>query len=356
VSISLILLGSLLIRAFLVFFFGSVVNYDIESYRLIGKLTFLGQNIYPFPARAHYPYIPAYLYLQNLAYFIENKWGFSQIITLKIINVIADLIIVYFVYLLSRKNRKKTIFYAFNPISLLIITLHGQFDSLTVLFLLNSLYFIKNKLLVWLSYSLSVSVKIWPLLFFFIFLKKRKLIFQIITFCFLPVFLIFTYTVFFRSSPVDIIATVLKYQGVQNIWGLGKVFLYFNIPLTIQKIFNYFLIFYIFFISIIKKDKNMIKQIFDLLIIFFVLTLGFSIQYYYWLMPFLFLLLPKRWLILYTALLIQLISYYIPWVFVLTPSINGIFKTLQNFTDWYAWVSFVFFWYISNKKCLSDNP
>ena len=56
--------------------------------------------------------------------------------TIKLINIVFDLGILYLIYLLSNKNVQKTFIYAINPVTLLITTLHGQFDVIPVFFIL----------------------------------------------------------------------------------------------------------------------------------------------------------------------------------------------------------------------------
>lgn len=291
-----IIILALFLRLALIFLSLNIDNYDLQSYFLIGELTYKKINIYPQIANLHHPYFPAFLYIESFAYLLGKLGGFGKLGTILIIKFIISLFDIgntYLVYLISKKNLKKAFLYAINPVSILIFAFHGQFDSIPIFFLLLSIYFLSSlsSLLGCLFLSLAIMIKTWPALFIFTFfkrLKNKKLILLLLIF---PIISILMYRFFFNSKVVEIFKTLISYQGLWGIWGLS-VFLG-QIRLRWQKLATFLFIIFFFIFSLKIKRKNIINEILTLLFFFFTFTTNFSIQYLSWLIPFLTIVKPK---------------------------------------------------------------
>ena len=134
---------ALILRLICLYLFRNVTNYDLQSYLQVGELTSKGINIYPDISNLHHPYFPFFLYFEAIAYRIGQIGLISQIspiLTIKLILIFFDLGINYLVYLLSKKDLKTAFLYAINPVTILITTLHGQFDAIPVFFVLLTIY------------------------------------------------------------------------------------------------------------------------------------------------------------------------------------------------------------------------
>ena len=215
---------ALFIRLICVYLFRNVTNYDLQSYLKVGKLTLKGINIYPNVANFHHPYLPFFLCVEALAVYL-GKSKIIVITIIKIINIIFDLGIFYLVYLFSKKNLKTTFLYAINPVTILITTLHGQFDVIPVFFIFLAIYLLnkKQELLSVLSFSFAVLTKTWPILFVIPIarrVKNKKLLILII---FFPVLFSLIYVLLFKSSLISIIKTLTYYQGLWGIWGIWEL-------------------------------------------------------------------------------------------------------------------------------------
>jgi len=312
-----IILLALILRLIGIFLFCDINNYDLQSYLKVGELTSCGINIYPAVANLHHPYFPAFLYIEAFAYWL----GRSKIIIIdiiKIINIIFDLGNVYLVYLLSKKNLKSAFLYAVNPVSILIFTLHGQFDSIPIFFLLLSFYSLATPWVNWgiLSFSFAVMIKTWPLLFIISLykrLKNKKLILLTMVF---PLVSIIIYALLFKASFLDIGKTLVGYQGLWGIWGVWSLVGKWRLRWQKLSTLIFLLVFFIY--SFFKKEKNLIKEIFHLLFFFFILTANFSIQYFSWLIPFLAIVRPKNFWQISLSISGYLILSYLSWFFTLT--------------------------------------
>lgn len=332
---------ALVIRLVCLYLFRNIYNYDTQSYLQVGELTLKKINVYPEIANLHHPYLPFFLYVEAIA-VLFGKTKALIILIIKFVNVLFDLGILYFIYLLSKKNLKTTFIYAINPVTILITTLHGQFDVIPVFFILLSIYFENKKqdLPLILSYSFALLVKTWPILLFIPMtrrIKNKKLIILII---FFPLLFISIYMLLFKSSLIDIIKTLIYYQGLWGIWGiwslLGKQ------RILLQKLTtSVFLISY-FGYSWLLKEKNLIKNILTLLLFFFVFTTNFSIQYFVWIVPFLILIKPKNYLSLIILISIYLFSFYYIWLFCFNcKAIPYWIVFSQNITGFILWLSFI---------------
>lgn len=348
-----IFIFALAIRLICLYLFRNVTNYDLQSYLQVGELTLKGINIYPQVANLHHPYLPFFLYIEALAIQI-SQIGPIRLIgpigLIKIILIIFDLGILYLVYLLSKKNLKTVFIYAINPVTILTVTLHGQFDVIPVFFILLSTYLlnIKKELLSIISFSFAILTKSWPVLFLVPMIKKiknKKLIFLIL---FFPLLFTIIYCWIFKTSPINVGKTLINYQGLWGIWGpwifIGKV------RILYQKLSTIIFLLCFFIYSFLNIENNLIKNLLNLLFLFFIFTTNFSIQYFVWIIPFLILKKPKKYLYLIFLISLYLFSFYYFWVFCQHCKIvpNWLI-TSQNIIGFFIWLSFIKTWYISRK-------
>ena len=322
-------------------------------------MTLKGENIYPGFASLHHPYLPFFLYVEAAAAWM----GQSKIIVItiiKIINIIYDIGILYLVYLLSKKNLKTAFVYALNPVTILVTTLHGQFDVIPVFFILLTIYLFKTKkeLAAVLSYSFAILTKTWPILFIVPILRKasachprengdpRRLLLLVL---FFPILFTVIYCLLFKANPIDIAKTLISYQGLWAVWGpltlLGKQ------RILIQKLTTLIFLISFFSYSYFIKEGNLIKNILKLLFFFFVFTTNFSIQYLVWIVPFLILIKPKGHQFLIAIITIYLMLFYYYWLFCLNCKTTPNWLLIsQNITGFILWLSFIKVGYLSSKK------
>jgi len=310
-KISCILFGATLLYGFCIVFFQTIPNFDLQSYHQIGTLTLKGIHIYPDPAISRHPYLPLFLYFEAAVVFISTQLHIPETILFKSFFTLFHLISLVYFYELTHRNWKTTLFYALNPISLLAIALHGQFDILPVTLLLFALTKLKQKqnILVVLALSLAIALKTWPILFVYPYLrrmpKKQWLLLPLI-----PSIFLLLYSFVFRTSLWQIFYVLLRYQGVETAWGGG--FLLSLLTTNKWVYFVYKLIFVAGFVhfSITQKKQKILNELTMLFILFFVATPGFGIQWVVWLVPFLLLSnLPFAFLLFVPLFLMQLSSY-----------------------------------------------
>ena len=337
-----IFLSALIIRLICLYAFRNVNNYDLQSYLQAGELTLNKINIYPDVANLHHPYLPFFLYFEAFAFYFK-KFNINPIIILKSINIIFDLGNLYLVYLLSKKNLKTAFLYAVNPVTILIATFHGQFDVIPIFFLLWSVYLIsfsrhlaegRDPVFTILIFSAAVMTKTWPFLFIFSFYKKLNNKLLILLIPIFPLISIFIYLILFKSSINNILQTIAGYQGLWGIWGIWALLGKWR--LRWQKISTLIFLICFFVNSHINKNTSIVKEILYLLFFFFVFTPNFSIQYFAWIIPFLIIIKPKKYIQLILLITLTLISYYA------TPNLI----IFQEITQFATWILFIYSFYI----------
>ena len=243
-------------------------------------------------------YFPFIAYLGMTAIYLKNV--IHPYIFLKIIFTLFDVAILFPLYYLSKKNLQSVLIYALNPISIIVLNIHGQMESIPLFFFLSAvLFFRKNKLLgSVLTLSYAIYTKPWPVLFVIPLIKKAKKKFLFVLLAFFPIFLTLIHVLFFPTPLAAIIERVKNHRGIFGAWGLSKIALYltnYNLnPLIEQLMRRIFLLAFIIF-SLFREEKNIVKSILMVMLFLFVFTPTFGIQWFAWLVPFIIIVRPKLW-------------------------------------------------------------
>lgn len=292
-----------------------ITNFDGQSYTQIGALTLKGVNIYPDPAISRHPYFPLFLYLEAGALLLSRFIRVPQMLILKCFFSLFHLASIYILYHLSKKDIKTTWMYALNPISLLIIAFHGQFDIIPLYLILASILLMQKKkhFAVMLLFGIAFTLKTWPILFIVPFLKripKKYWIWFVVP----PTITILIYSFVFHSSLLSIARVFLVYQGVGGIWGFGKILSLISANKIILIACKMFFVFGIFIYSKKQKKKLIVEELFELKFLFFIFTPGFGLQWFLWIIPFFFLTKKPYMYIFMAALTICLCVSYLTWI------------------------------------------
>lgn len=289
-------------------------NFDVQSYRTIGALTLAGKSIYPDPAISRHPYLPLFLYFEAGTQALSVFFKIPQILFIKGILSFFHLVSVYAVYILSKKNMRVTFFYAINPLSLPIIAFHGQFDIIPITCILFAIIALQKKeyAKTILMLSGAVAVKTWPILFILPFLKRIPKKYYIYLFP-IPILTLLIYSLVFHVPLFSILRVLLVYQGVGSIWGFGKLLSFISTDKLFLFCYKILFALGILLYSFKQKKRQIVDELLNLLFFFFIFTPGFGIQWFLWLIPFLFLTKRPFTHIFLVALAICLCVAYLSW-------------------------------------------
>lgn len=306
-SVKQIFLMAFLVRIATIFLFPASKSNDLAFFVNFGQ-DLVHKN--PSYAADYFPFIG---YLGMFADSLKSV--FSPFITLKMLFSVFDALIIYPLYYLSKKDIKTIVVYAFNPITITIVAIHGQMDSIPAFFLLLSVLFFIQKKESWSIFTLAIGVftKTWPILFIFSFFKRSR---KKLLYCFIgiiPLLLVFLHSYIFNVSFTDIVQAVKDYRGVFGEWGISKLLAFasnHSIHPDIQQLIRRIFLIAFFIFVLMRKEGSIIRSIFMSMLFLFSFTPTFGIQWLSWLIPYLLIVHPRYWL-----LMLVLLSIYVTFGF-----------------------------------------
>lgn len=318
------IIGIILRLSFAYSFYGSL---DVDNAWYITEQYFSGQNIYE---TTSYNHTPIWLSLLIVSRHISSFSNLPFYFVMKIYAIIADLTITVLIYKISKKIQVKSektsyflsLIYFFSPVSALISSFHGQFDSIPIALLLASFYYLKHtkkdyfKISAFL-FGLAIAFKTWPILLlplYLLLLKntlRKKILFtsiSLITF-FLPI------VPYLFISPIPTFKNIFMYFGTADFGLAVFIELFNNIkkePLySLSKLiysnpfYGILLLLFSLLIALVFINKKKLN-FFDSSVLFFLSIYVFSLklgaQYLLWIIPFAILTKYRKIVVFYTLI------------------------------------------------------
>lgn len=146
---------------------------DIRNYEIVGNAVLEGRTAYDLELRL-YPYPPPWMYVEAATLGIARNTGISFDFAIKLPLIISDAIITYMVFHFLERRGISTrnaflwaLAFALNPVAIMVSAGHGQFDSIVILFVLLSIYFVvdhNDSFFAALLLGLGVALKLYPIL------------------------------------------------------------------------------------------------------------------------------------------------------------------------------------------------
>ena len=313
--------------------------YDIESYGIVGDLVLAREDVYTSPlAVKRYPYLPLQMYWSALARWLSLASGLSFLRIVRMLPIAADAGLAWVIYAgvirLTGSRRAGLLgglLYACSPISVLVSAVHGQFDSLPVLFVLLAWTVWRSdkterwRLILsafWMG--MGILIKSWPVLLLPVMLLQvqgwRKRLLYLVTAGAVSVAAILFYLVAFSGDLGPLLSRVLGYNHGVSSWGYTYLvrLVAMHVP-SLRGVF-FWLIDYSRYITLallaiafwVRVRREPAHQGFvTLLVTFIACTHAFAIQYLVWIVPFGLLAREHKWLVRYTlgALAYMLLAY-----------------------------------------------
>ena len=118
-----------------------------------------------------------FLELMPYVHALEFSSGLPWVYAVKIAPIVADLVLVWLVSLLAgRDGRTRALQYAVNPLSLLVVSLHGQVEPVALAFALGGIVLLKKERPVAAGILLgaAVAAKTWPIIILLAVLPLRQ--------------------------------------------------------------------------------------------------------------------------------------------------------------------------------------
>jgi len=292
------------------------------------------KGINPYKIKNFYIYPPAWMYFEYLTLRVSQILSIPFEIAIKFWPTVSDIIITLLIYkiLIKKKVESKSaslwsLGYFLNPISIIISSLHGQFDSIIILFTLISLYLLlfkkKTYLLSALVLGLSICIKPNPILLIPLYIYTKKVSLKqrgyFLFLCGLPILL--TTAPYLYKSFFDTLKAISGYSGVYDI-GYPAFFrgiIYQNnanywIANDIKILAasrNALLIGIVSLYLLLAGSLNSLTSILIIYLFFITTYMGISAQYLTWIIPFAILGRDKKIISFSFLGLFAIVSFYL---------------------------------------------
>lgn len=260
-------------------------NYDLFSYKIVAEIVSKGENVYA--ATKRYNYSPFWFMILSGFYKINTL--FAEVSFRVIVRGFLSLVDLATLAVLYKISKLKKIFFPpvavgffLNPVSIIITGYHGQFENLTLLFILSGAYFYlrnkKSKLagLLFLSAGIIKHIVFNQVLVFLnhFFKKKNKVIFA---FALCAVIFLSAFIPFWPIGKRGIINNVFLYKSLTGGYGIN----YFleKINPDFVSVYNKIFIFLLFIFAFKFKSRSLVKAVLVNSLFFLSFAPGMSDQY-----------------------------------------------------------------------------
>jgi hypothetical protein len=291
IFLALVLLG-LFARLYLAHHFYG--NYDQHSYEIVADIMQRGGNVYAETYR--YNYSPAWSFVLLGLKYLSDFTHFSFHFVVRSFLTGIDLLCAITISLIARRWSAGLIYWL-NPVAVLLVGYHGQFDNFAALLLLTAMYLQKKKVapgFLWLLGTASILIKHILLfsvflLFLYVFRKKWQAVLamsaSVLVFglSFIP---------YLPDGLYNTIHRVFLYTAMSRIYGLSNLFPFWTAPV--------FIVVMILMMFFIQRQFSLIKGMEISWVSFFTFTSGIAQQYF--ILPTLFgSISPSKGLIVYSV-------------------------------------------------------
>jgi len=287
---------------------------DVHNFQRVAQ-TINSQGIFALYSQTpgQYPYPPLWIWFALVAEHLDQRSVIDFSLAIRLPSITADAICIYVVWAWWRNSSQiyswlASLLYAVNPISLIITSLHGQFDALPTLFVVIAFYTFRQRQINFsaLALGLAIATKSFPVLLlpvFLIVLPSRHLKIRYTILAMLPVALLLL--PFVIRIPFAVLEQLFGYSGVGLLGFLVPIrsvyvaYIGDHLPYELtQKLISlskwFFLAAYATWILFAARRRaSLIVVATGILCLFYLLYGGVSPQYLLWIVP-LLLILPVR--------------------------------------------------------------
>ncbi len=199
--------------------------HDVKiTFHTTGELVLQGKD-----PLSHLPPGGGWNFLELMPYIhaLEIKTGWPWVYADKIAPIVADVVIVWLVAQLAVSDgRTRALQYAVNPLSLLVVSLHGQVEPVALAFGLGGILLAKHDrwLLGGVLLGAAVSAKTWPVLIaiaIFPITRPREALRLVEGMVIVPVAMLMSGIVFLDTHPVTAVRHIVSYSSYVDNWGWG---------------------------------------------------------------------------------------------------------------------------------------
>lgn len=337
----LVLLVALVVRLIPAVLLPVGAGYDIESFRLVGEALLNGEDVYTSAAVGRHPYLPMQMYWIGSAYYLHLNTAVPFVVLVKLLPVLVDAGITAVIFRTCKQWQMNdraavgwALLFALNPIAILVSAYHGQFDSVPVLLLLLSWFWLefgKKSKLSAAALGFAILNKTWPIVMLPVTLVrnlnwKHWLIYSGIVLG-VPILFTTAYVLIIESDPVPMLRRAFTHTGPNGYWGLSaSLALLKKQIIALEPIYDYMVAWRRWLILAAglftlwwTRKETIVSALTTIILAVFTVSAGMGIQWLLWVVPFAILNADHRWLRWYSLtgmifLLTQLYGLHMyPW-------------------------------------------
>ena len=248
-----------------------------------------------------------FLELMPFIHAAEIKTGLPWVYAVKIAPIIADVVIVWLVSQLAGKdNRNRALQYAFNPLSLLVVSLHGQVEPVALALALGGLLVLRRQrpLLAGVLLGAAVAAKTWPVLILLTVLPLRspsRIVRIVVGSAIVPVVCLMLGMAFLDTSPVADLKKMASYSSYVETWGWSGIIVQLGRHLNLARynsplsgLSSAFMVISVVIVLILLRRRAPEIRTMAALSAVLIVTSGFGVQYLMWALP-LIVAVSDRW-------------------------------------------------------------
>jgi hypothetical protein len=314
-SLLLFCLASFVIRGLYIFLLPKCFSFDMNSWIQVGDLLLAGQNPYQATECLNWP--PMWMQLIYLFEQISRTLHVPFYDVVRVFLILVETLVAALLYVaivrFAREERARRLLIlgiALNPISILQVCQHGNFDMLVGFWILLAVYMLlrfqeQHEPQFWLAacfaLGLGAATKTIPLCLAPLLLlsaRKLKTLEQFLGLAFLLVPVILGLSIIYVLCPGDIHKKVFEYRSTGGTFGFSGLFNYLGLPRLTARWSRVFEITYglgwmstglwLFFKDTLKPQA-LVSLALVLLIAISALGPGYGMQYICWFLPLLLL-------------------------------------------------------------------
>ena len=267
------------------------------TFHTTGELVLQGKD-----PLSHLPPGGGWNFLELMPYIhaLEIKTGWPWVYADKIAPVVADVLVVWLVaQLVGSDGRTRALQYAINPLSLLVVSLHGQVEPVALAFGLGGILLAKRDrwLLAGLLLGAAVSAKTWPVLIaisIFPINRPREALRLVEGIVVVPIAMLVSGIVFLDTHLVTAVRHIVSYSSYVDNWGWGGLVVTsgrttaVGYNTTVGHIGSALSAVAVVIVLVVFRDRPMEVRAMVVLSAFLVATAGFGTQYLLWPLPLMF--------------------------------------------------------------------
>ena len=289
---------------------------DTANYRRVAETLAQGGQLYRDTAGL-YPYPPPWAGVEIGALWLSQHTEVPFLVWVELLPILADVGIACLIYRTTSALSTPSVWlaatYALNPLSIIVTSMHGQFDALMIFFLMLSYYLFEVKhqhYLAAASLMVAVAAKSIPIIMLPLFLARlsstrSKIVFASITMVPVAIMLL----PFLVTDSSSVVRELFGYRGFADHGWLAAAVQSFllwvghlptnlvNFSLGLSPVA--FVLFYFLYLALERSrlarglESSLAFSITTVFLGFYVFYPGLSTQYLVWVLPFMILSAPR---------------------------------------------------------------